>query len=435
MSKQTGLQDYAATPSPEASRAERARRPRPGLGARIHTFDSLKERNYRWLWLGMLGSFAGMQMQMVARGWLVVDRLDGSALDLGIVTSSTGAPLLLFSLFGGVVSDRFSKRNVLIVTQSCTGLVALFVAILILTDVVQIWHIILSSILSGTIFAFNMPGRQGLISELVSRENLTNAVALNSAGMNLNRIAAPGLAGVLVGSVGIEGVYFLMVGCYAFAALSVMMIPATGPSTRRSRGSLTEDLKAGLNYVRSSPVLSSLLILAFAPLIFAQPYQALLPLFAKEVLDVGSGGFGILIGAVGVGALVGTLGLASLSNLRRRGVLMASLLVTFGMALILFAQSTSLYLSLGALFLVGVGSMGYSALNQTLLLTNTTPEMRGRVTSIYMMSFGLMPLGVLPMGAAADAISPSAALTMGAGLLMVSTLAVMAWRPQLRRLR
>ena len=109
--------------------------------------------------------------------------------------------------------------------------------------------------------------------------------------------------------------------------------------------------------------------------------------------------------------------------------------MTFGMALILFAQSTSLYLSLGALFLVGVGSMGYSALNQTLLLTNTTPEMRGRVTSIYMMSFGLMPLGVLPMGAAADAISPTAALTMGAGLLMVSTLAVMAWRPQLRQLR
>ena len=191
MSKQTGLTSQEALaasggPGHGGSRS---------LLSRVHTFDSLRESSYRWLWLGMLGSFAGMQMQMLARGWLVVDELEGSALDLGIVTSSSGAPLLLLSLFGGVVSDRFPKRNLLVVTQTANGIIALLVAVLIVTDLVQMWHMIVVGALSGTVFAFNMPGRQSLIPELVSRDKLSNAVALNSAGMNLNRIIAPGVAG------------------------------------------------------------------------------------------------------------------------------------------------------------------------------------------------------------------------------------------------
>lgn len=406
-----------------------------GLLSRIHTFDSLKEPSYRWLWLGMLGSFAGMQMQMLARGWLVVDKLDGSALDLGIVTSSNGLPLLALSLFGGVISDRFPKRNLLIITQSCNGLIALLVALLIVTDRVQIWHMILAAMLTGTVFAFNMPGRQSLIPELVSKEKLSNAVALNSAGMNLNRIIAPGLAGILVAVIGLGGVYFMIVACYAFAAFAMLLVRPTRPPTSPRTASILHDLKAGIRYARNDTRISTLLLLALLPLLFAHPYQALLPVFAKSVLGIESDGLGFLMGAIGLGAVIGALALASLSGFRSRGVLMVSLLVVFGLALVLFARSGSLYLSLFALFLVGIGSMGYNALNHTLMLTTSTPEMRGRVTSIYMMSFGIMPLGVFPMTAAADAIGPPNALTIGGAGLVLITLLMVLWRPQIRALK
>ena len=156
----------------------------------------------------------------------MVDKLEGSALDLGIVTSGSGAPILALSLFGGVVSDRFPKRTLLAVTQTCNGIIALLVAILVITDLVQIWHMIIAAVLSGTVFAFNMPGRQSLIPELVSKEKLSNAVALNSVGMNLNRIIAPGLGGILVALIGLGGVYLVITACYAFAAVSMLMVHA-----------------------------------------------------------------------------------------------------------------------------------------------------------------------------------------------------------------
>ncbi len=427
MSRQTHLT------TPEAQRL--ADGGSQGLLSRVHTFDSLKERDYRWLWLGMLGSFAGMHMQLLARGWLVVDKLEGSALDLGIVTSGSGAPILVLSLFGGVVSDRLPKRTLLAVTQSCNGIIALLVAILVITDLVQIWHMIIAAVLSGTVFAFNMPGRQSLIPELVSKEKLSNAVALNSVGMNLNRIIAPGVGGILVALIGLGGVYLIITACYAFAAVSMLMVRPLRPTHRSRSSSILQDLKAGLRYARNDPRISSLLLLALVPLLFGQPYQALLPVFAKSILGVESDGFGFLMGAVGIGAVAGTLVLASLSNVRSRGLLMVALLVVFGLALVLFSRSGTLYLSLVALFVVGVGSIGYNALNHTLMLTTSSPEMRGRVTSIYMTSFGIMPLGVFPMTAAADAIGPPNALTIGGAALVLVTLLVVLWRPQIRSLR
>ncbi|MEE9198319.1 MAG: MFS transporter [Dehalococcoidia bacterium] len=409
--------------------------PRPRLWGRFHTFDSLRERNFRWFWLGMLGSFAAMQMQILARGWLVVDTLHGSELDLGIVASSFALPVLLFSLFGGAVTDRVEKRKLLIFTQGSIGLVTLGIALLIVTDKVLLWHIIVSSLVTGTIFAFNMPGRQSMVTELVGPKRLPNAVALTSAGMNLSRVGAPALAGVLMGVIGVGGVYFLIVGCYAFVVLSLLTLPARIETQATSRNSLLGDLKDGLSYVRRNSQVSNLLILAFAPIVFAMSYQALMPVFAKDILGVGSSGLGFLMGAVGVGALFGTLGLASLFDFQRKGPLMIALLLIFGAALILFAFSTSLYLSLAALFLVGLGSMGYTALNNTLILSNTDPQMRGRVISMYMMTWGLMPLGLLPASAVAEAIGAPGAVTIGAGLLIVSTIAVVLLRPQIRRLK
>lgn len=404
------------------------------LSSKIHTFESLSEPRFRWFWLGMLFSFAGMQMQLLARGWLVIDNLNGSALDLGLVYSSHGVPILLFSLFGGVVSDRVDKRKLLAITQGSIGLISLGMAILILTDRVQMWHVYVAAFLIGTIFTFNMPSRQSLVSELVSPEHLSNAIALNAAGMNMNRVAAPALGGILVGVLGVEGVYFIIVGCYAFVVLSLVLVPAEKRQRDSEGKSLFGDLKEGLSYVRHSPEVSGLLTLAIVPVVFAMSYQSLLPVFAKKVLDVDSSGLGFLMGAIGVGALVGTLGIASFGNFQRRGLLMLVLLLIFGTALNLFALSTTLYLSLAALTVVGMGSQGYMALNNTLIMTNTEPRMRGRVMSIYMMSWGMMPLGVLPAAAIADALGAPEAVSMAGGMLILSTLAVALFRPQVRRL-
>ncbi|MFQ5875646.1 MAG: MFS transporter, partial [Dehalococcoidia bacterium] len=199
--------------------------------------------------------------------------------------------------------------------------------------------------------------------------------------------------------------------------------------------SLLKDLKDGLGYVRRNSEVSSLIALAFVPIVFAMAYQSLLPVFAKDILDVDSSGLGFLMGAVGVGALAGTLALASFANFQRKGLLMIVLLLVFGTALNLFAVSTHLYLSLAALFLVGVGNQGYMVLNNTLILTNTDAQMRGRVMSMYIMTWGLMPLGMLPAGAIADSIGAPGTVNIGAGLLIVSTLAVVLLRPQLRRLK
>ncbi len=382
----------------------------------------------------MLFSFAGMQMQLLARGWLVVDNLNGSALHLGLVYSCHGLPILLFSLFGGVMSDRVDKRKVLAVTQGLIGLISLGMAILILTERVQMWHVFVAAFLIGTIFTFNMPSRQSLVSELVSPEHLPNAIALTAAGMNMNRVVAPAVGGVLVGILGVEGVYFIIVGCYAFVVLSMFFVQVEKRTGDSGGKTLFGDLKEGLSYVRNSPQVSGLLTLAIVPVVFAMSYQPLLPVFARDVLDTGPRGLGFLMGAIGVGALAGTLGIASFGNFRRKGLLMLVLLLIFGVALNLFALSTTLYLSLAALTVVGMGSQGYMALNNTLILANTQARMRGRVMSIYMMSWGMMPLGVLPAGAIADALGAPGAVSMAGGMLILSTVAVALFRPQVRRL-
>ncbi|MFQ5934555.1 MAG: MFS transporter, partial [Dehalococcoidia bacterium] len=289
--------------------------------------------------------------------------------------------------------------------------------------------------LIGTIFTFNMPGRHSFLSELVSPEHLTNAVALTSATMNLNRVAAPALAGVLVGLIGVEGVYFIVVGCYAFVVITLLLIPVRSRLQVNHDKSLLRDLKDGLSYMRGNSEVSSLIVLAFVPIVFAMYYQLLLPVFAKDVLDVDSSGLGLLMGSIGVGALMGTLGIASLADFQRKGVLMLGLLITFGIALSLFALSEIFYLSMAALLLVGVGSQGYMALNNTLILTHTEPEMRGRVMSMYSMTWGLTPLSMLPAGAIADSVGAPSTVHIGAVLLLVSTALMALLRPQLRRLK
>lgn len=421
---------------------------------KITTFYSLRSRNYLWFWLAMLSSFAGLQMNVVARGWLVWE-LTKSPFKIGLVSFAFGVPLLLFSVFGGAIADRVAKRNLLQGTQGFQAIVTLAIAILVSAGVIQFWHLVASAVCTGLFFAFDGPTRQALIPELVSRRELLNAIALNSSGMNLTRVLAPTLAGVLLVIIGMDGVFYIVVGCYVAAVAALSMISPTkrptesigepdfDPPRASAAGqshsvafvrSVWADSVEGLRYIRHSSLIMSLLALAFVPLIFGLPYGNLLPTFADEVLHVGEFGFSMLLTVSGAGALIASLSIASLSDFRRKGMLLLLLALVFGVTLVGFGLSHSYALSLGILVAVGAGSTGYMTLNTTLLQTHVPQRMTGRVMSIYMMTFALTPLGTLPIGALAEEIGVTTAVAAGGVIVILFILAMLFLRPALRRL-
>ncbi|MCP4755475.1 MAG: MFS transporter [Proteobacteria bacterium] len=401
---------------------------------RLETFASLKNRDFRWYWLGLLASYNGMNMQTVARGWLVYSMTD-SPLALGIVTAGFGLPLLLFSLHAGAIVDRFRKRNILLATRTGMGLVSFVVTILIVTDLIAVWHLVAASVLSGVFLAFYLPARQAFISDLVEPEALLNAVAMNSMAMNITRVASPALAGVLLKMIGIPGVYWIVSISAALVIVTLIMItPGEAVPSRKDRPLLT-DVKEGVLYVFDNRIILVLMLLAFIPFMTAMSFQMLMPVFAKSVFHAGETGLGLLMSAIGLGALTGSAMLASAGDVQRKGMLTLLTGFTFGFFLIAFGATGSLYPAFFFLFLVGGGSSAYMTLNMTLVMSNTPEKMVGRVMSIYMMTFGLMPLGTLPAGAIAEAIGAQATVA-GSGVLLVLFLtAVALFEPRIRHLK
>lgn len=401
----------------------------------MRPFESLREPEFRALWLGMLPGTLAMQMGMITNGYLAYD-LTGSAAAIGLVTMGFGIPMLLLSLVGGVVADRVSKRKVLLVTQTTIGLCAVTLALLVLTGVIQIWHMTLVALVMGTCFAFNMPARQSFVAEIISRERLMNAIALNNAGMNLSRVAGPSVAGALIGIawIGIGGVYVIMAAMYVFVIISLLRIRDRGASPNPGKVSGFRSAVDGLKYIRGNSALMALLMLAFAPVLLGMPYQSLMPVFAEDVFDVGPSGLGLLMTVNGIGALLGSLVVASLTNISRRGLVQLALGITFGVSVAAFAFSYNFYIALVALVVVGAASASYMSLNSTLVMDRAEPAFHGRVMSIYMLTFSLMPLSVLPIGAIADAVG--APITIGiAGLLLAVVVVLYGMiHPTFRRL-
>lgn len=401
----------------------------------MRPFESLREAEFRALWVGMLPGTLAMQMGMITNGYLAYD-LTGSAAAIGLVTMGFGIPMLLLSLVGGVVADRVSKRKVLVVSQTTIGLCAVVLATLVLTDLIQVWHMTLVALVMGTCFAFNMPARQSFVAEIISRERLMNAIALNNAGMNLARVAGPAVAGALIGIawIGIGGVYIIMASMYVLVILSLLRIRDRGATPNPKKISGFRSAIDGLRYIRGNSALMALLMLAFAPVLLGMPYQALMPVFAEDVFDVGPSGLGLLMTVNGIGALLGSLVVASLTNINHRGLVQLGLGVVFGLSVALFAFSGNFYLALFALMVVGGASASYMSLNSTLVMDRADPQYHGRVMSIYMLTFSLMPLSVLPTGAIADAVG--APITIGIAGLLLAVVVVLygVIHPTFRRL-
>ncbi len=371
-------------------------------------------------------------MQSIAQGWLVY-LLTKSALGLGVVSFSQFLPVLLFTLVGGVTADRFDRQRLVLCTQSAALLQATLLALLTLTGLVQVWHVIALAFLLGTINAFDTPARQSLIHELVAKEDLMNAIALNSTAFNGTRIVGPAIAGTLLGtlsawlgtalSIDADTAMRIAVGiCFAINALSYLGVIVGLLLMERHQGapahhneSVWRSLWVGLNYARGDTRVLALLSLLGVSSIFGFSYMTLMPLYAAEILKVGPQGYGFLMTAVGVGALVGALVLASLGNYQRKGALLTVGNFVFPVMLLIFANSRVFPVSLLALAGFGWGLITQNALTNTLLQTIVPGELRGRILGLYTLMFmGMLPFGSLQLGALAEKLSAPMALSLSA---------------------
>lgn len=404
--------------------SDRETTPAGSLSRLLGIFPALLERDFRTLWLSMLPGILAMQMYFFTNGYLAFE-LTGSAKSIGYVSLGFGVPMLLLSLIGGMAADRYSKRTILMLSQATITVMSVIMALLVISGLIRIWHMVVVSFIMGCAFTFHMPARQAFVAELTSSARLMNAIALNGAGLNACRVIGPPLAGWLISKpwMNIGGVYAIMAAMSAAVMVSLLRIADRGAHAEAKKTSQFSAVTDGISYMRRNPILLVLLILSIAPIILGLPYQALMPVFAKKIFAVGPKGLGLLMMASGIGALVGALAIATIRQLLWPGIVQLCLGVFFGLTLAVFAFGDSFSLGMVMLFIVGAVSSSYLALNATLIMDATDSRYHGRVMSIYLLTFSALPFGNMIMGVFADAFS--APLTVGVGGILLAVFVVM----------
>jgi MFS family permease len=394
---------------------------------------ALTHRNFRILWFGAASSTIGTWMQKVAQSWLVLT-LTGSAFYLGLDAFLGELPILLFTLIGGVVADRYNRRHLLIGSQYVQMATAFALAALVYWDVVRIWHILLLSFIAGSAQAFGGPAYQSLIPSLVPKRDLPNAIALNSIQFNLARVIGPLLAGAVLTAwgmavaFGLNGLSFFIV----IIALMSLQVPWERPATRQR---LIVEMRGGLSYVRHERSLLALTVLAFITTFLGVPLLTLLPLFAQTVFQRDVGLYTEMMAFSGAGAIAGALVVAWLGRFRRMGLTLLLIQVGFAALVVAFALSRMLWLSQTLLFFTGAALIMTFSLITSLVQLTAPDEMRGRVMSIYMVAFrGGMPLGSLTSGYIASVTSAPLILAVNGALLGLVTGYVLLKTPQVREL-
>lgn len=388
-----------------------------GLG---RIFPALEEQDFRTLWLGMLPGVLAMQMYFFVNGYFAFE-LTGVASSIGVISLGFGLPMLLLSLVGGIAADRHSRLRIIMITQVLLVTGAVLMAVLVLTGLIKLWHMLCISVVMGSAFTFHMPARQSFVADLISPPRLMNAIALNGAGLNASRVLGPPLAGALIGLpwIGVGGVYVLM------AVMLLLVFLGLSRLSDRGRGDDGDDLTGfrslldGFAYIRDNPVLLVLLILSLAPIILGMPYQALLPVVAKKVYHIGPGGLGILMMVNGIGGLTGSLVIASIRRPRRPGMVQLSLGISFGLLLVAFSFVRTYVPGMCLLFTVGFVSACYLSHNASLIMEKSDRRYHGRVMSIYMLTFSALPLGNMLISSMADAFGVLATMRTGGTLLAV----------------
>ena len=412
------------------------------------TFESFRVPSYRLYWGGMMGQMGAMNMQMVARSWLVYELTDQYVM-LGLVMLANAVPMLFLSLFGGVMADRIQKKTVLVYGQAAFALVSLATAVAIVMGAISLERqtgvafLMAASVVQGVVQGLMMPSRQAIIPELVGSRRLMNAVALNAAGMNINRLLAPGVAGLLIAILGIQMVYFAMTVLYVVGVVLVALLPATGTISLGARGAWG-DLLEGLQYLRGNTLVMALLLLTLFSVMFSMPIMALMPAFAKDVQVVVAGEYswlagipvigrsltnvpdlltessfrlGLLMSISGIGSLIGSLFVASMSN-RNRGIVFLWSILLLGVTLVFYTATKSFGMALIVIVGVGIMQAARMALSNTLVQDNIDNEHRGRVMSFFMMEFGLSNFAVFGVSILAGPLGLQLAVG-GVALLMI----------------
>lgn len=402
------------SPIPQPNGETSPSRPKSNSRSRISgALRALKHRNFQLFFSGQMISLTGTWMQSIAQSWLVY-RLTGSSLLLGSVGFAGQLPVFLFAPLGGIIADRHNRRRVVIATQVASMLLAAILAALTLTGTVKIWHIFVLAGWLGVVNAFDIPGRQSFLVDMVGKEDLMNAIALNSSMFNGARIIGPAIAGILVAKIG-EGWCFFANAVSYIAVILGLLLMHVQPRAQVATGSPLTHIIEGFRFARhTAPIRALLLLLGLVSLV-AMPYTVLMPIFADKVLHGGARGLGILMGATGIGALLGALTLAIRSGVRGLGRWVAVSCGGAGVALVLFSFSHNFLLSTALLLPVGFCIMLQMSSSNTLIQVMVPDHLRGRIMAMYTMMFmGMAPFGSLLAGAIAQRLGAQLTVRIGA---------------------
>ena len=402
-------------------------------------FRALSHRDFRLFWTGAFLSNVGTWMQAVAQGWLVL-QLTNSPFWLGLDAFMATSPAFVFTLLGGVFADLIDRRRLLIYTQVLAGLAALGLAVLVATHVVNRWMVLGFSFVTGCCMALASPSYLAMTYDLVGREDLANAIAMNSTQFQLSRVIGPTLAGVAFRVFGLAGCFFANGLSYIAVVAALWKVrpksQANVPAhSMRDRRAIWQDLVDGFRYVRSRPRVLSLLLMGSVNSLFGAPYFSLVPIYARDIFRLGETGLALMMGAAGAGAFCGALLVAYLGDFRRKGWLVLGGSIAFGVCIMGFAVSSVLKLSLLFLFGLGFALVVALATTNTLLQKLVTDQMRGRVMSMFLLSFvGTMPIGNILAGTASNHFGPQRTLAVGGFVITVVATGVSIFNKRLREL-
>ncbi len=417
------------TVPPPASPVSARARPRLGLGA----FESLKVPQFRRFMVGYLSTGVAFQSNAVAKGWLAYD-LSRDARSLGLVLFLYGVAMGAGTLIGGVLADRASRRAVITVVQSVMIVFAVIMAVVITLDLIELWHLYISSVAMGFVSALHLPARQAFVYNVVGQRHLANALAINVATMNVMRMGAPVIAGVLIGSVGIESVFLMIAAGYLGSVLVMLFLvgPTTQAKVTVEKEAPLRSIVEGFRYVWRKRTMFWLTMAALGGTAIGLPFRDLLPAFAVDALGQEPEGFGLMLGMIGVGALIGGLGLALVAQVSYRGWLVLGLGISWGAFMVLFSQIGSIGLALPVLVFLGWASVSYTTFISIIMQTKADDEFRGRVASIFILSFAIHPVGALAFGFVANEYGIRDAYLIAGLALAAFVLALGVWRKDLR---
>ena len=399
---------------------------------------SFQSPAYRFYLPGALAQFACLSMQIVT-GPLLMYRLTGSAALLGTMALVSAFPIIIVSMFGGAIADRVPKKRIIVLGLLGGVVVSIGVALALSSGYISperpgSWvFLIVASLCMSSLMGLMMPALQAIIPEIVGREQIMNAVALNTMGMNILNLIAPGVAGFMIDTFDFKAVYFTMAGLYLCSAFFISLVPATRPTTTTAGGNILGEIRQGFLYMRKDTTIMFVLVFSLMVTVLSMPYQQLLPIFVDDILKVGATGMGILMSVSGAGALIGSIILASSPD-RKRGLLLLASGIVAGMALVVFSFSSTWGLSLAVIVFVGLSQTFRMTIGSTLLQAYAEAEYRGRVMSIFSMQWGFMSVCTFVAGLLAEVVPVQWVLGVLAMILIVLSILSLIFIRVLRNL-